>query len=164
MVKQFALDMQQAFPDITGFSLTNVKYMKRWYLFYNGHDAKSQRPVDQISHQVSNLLPKEEKGQRPVDKGLLSDSKPILHQAAMSEICTCVKPEQPRKASYPIFLTLLGIVTDVKLVQPLKAELSIDVTLLGIVTSVKPEQLRKAELPIDVTLLPIVTDVKPEQS
>ena len=35
VVKQFALDMRQAFPDITGFSLTNVKYMKRWYLFYN---------------------------------------------------------------------------------------------------------------------------------
>lgn len=48
VVKQFALDMQQAFPDITGFSLTNVKYMKRWYLFYNERDAKSQRPVDQL--------------------------------------------------------------------------------------------------------------------
>ena len=68
VVKQFALDMQQAFPDITGFSLTNVKYMKRWYLFYNERDAKGQRPVDQISHQVGDLLQKEEKGQRPVDQ------------------------------------------------------------------------------------------------
>ena len=68
VVKQFALDMQQAFPDITGFSLTNVKYMKRWYLFYNERDAKSQRLVDQISHQVDNLLLKEEIGQRPVDQ------------------------------------------------------------------------------------------------
>ncbi len=48
VVKQFALDMRQAFPDITGFSLTNVKYMKRWYLFYNEQDAKSQRVVDQL--------------------------------------------------------------------------------------------------------------------
>ena len=68
VVKQFALDMQQAFPDITGFSLTNVKYMKRWYLFYNEQVAKSQRPVDQISHQVGDLLLKEEKGQRAVDQ------------------------------------------------------------------------------------------------
>ena len=67
VVKQFALDMQQAFPDITGFSLTNVKYMKRWYLFYNERDAKSQRLVDQMSHQVDDLLQKEEIGQRPVD-------------------------------------------------------------------------------------------------
>ncbi len=68
VVRQFALDMQQAFPDITGFSLTNVKYMKRWYLFYNERGAKSQRPVDQISHQVGDLLQKEEKGQRVVDQ------------------------------------------------------------------------------------------------
>ena len=68
VVKQFALDMRQAFPDITGFSLTNVKYMKRWYLFYNEQDAKSQQAVDQIRHQVSDLLQKEEKGQRVVDQ------------------------------------------------------------------------------------------------
>ncbi|MBQ0015678.1 MAG: hypothetical protein KBT04_01680 [Bacteroidales bacterium] len=56
VVKHFALDMQQSFPDITGFSLTNVKYMKRWYLFYNECDAKGQRLVDQISRQVGDLL------------------------------------------------------------------------------------------------------------
>lgn len=68
VVKQFALDMQQAFPDMSGFSLTNVKYMKRWYLFYNERGEKSQRAVDQISHQVGDLLQKGEKGQRPVDQ------------------------------------------------------------------------------------------------
>ena len=47
VVKQFALDMRQAFPKEKGFSHTNVKYMKRWYLFYNERDAKGQRPVDQ---------------------------------------------------------------------------------------------------------------------
>lgn len=67
VVKQFALDMQQAFPDMSGFSLTNVKYMKRWYLFYNECDAKSQRPVDQISHQVGDLLFRELKSQQPAD-------------------------------------------------------------------------------------------------
>ena len=48
VVKQFALDMQQAFPDMSGFSLTNVKYMKRWYLFYNERDAKSQQVADHL--------------------------------------------------------------------------------------------------------------------
>lgn len=58
VVKQFALDMQQSFPDITGFSLTNVKYMKRWYLFYNERDAKSQRPVDQLGMpEIFGLVP-----------------------------------------------------------------------------------------------------------
>lgn len=67
VVKQFALDMQQAFPDMSGFSLTNVKYMKRWYLFYNERDAKSQRPVDQISQQVGDLLFRELKSQQVAD-------------------------------------------------------------------------------------------------
>ena len=68
VVKQFALDMQQAFPDMSGFSLTNVKYMKRWYLFYNECDEKSQRPVDPISHQVGDLLFRELKSQQPADQ------------------------------------------------------------------------------------------------
>ena len=56
VVKQFALDMRQAFPDETGFSDTNVKYMKRWYLFYYERVIKGQRPVDQIGHQVGDEL------------------------------------------------------------------------------------------------------------
>ena len=34
IVKQFALDMRNAFPNEKGFSDTNVKYMRRWYAFY----------------------------------------------------------------------------------------------------------------------------------
>ena len=67
VVKQFALDMRETFPDSTGFSYTNVKYMKRWYLFYNERDAKSQRPVDQISQQVGDLLFRELKSQQVAD-------------------------------------------------------------------------------------------------
>ena len=48
VVKQFALDMRQAFPDATGFSHTNVKYMKQWYSFYYKQIAKSQRVVGQM--------------------------------------------------------------------------------------------------------------------
>ncbi len=56
VVKQFALDMRQSFPDETGFSDTNVKYMKRWYLFYYERVIKGQRPVDQIGHQAGDEL------------------------------------------------------------------------------------------------------------
>ena len=48
VVKQFALDMRQAFPDITGFSLSNIKYMKQWYLFYFQQSIKSQQTVGQL--------------------------------------------------------------------------------------------------------------------
>lgn len=48
IVKQFALDMRQAFPNATGFSHTNVKYMKQWYSFYNKQVANGQRLIDQL--------------------------------------------------------------------------------------------------------------------
>ena len=61
VVKQFALDMRQAFPDETGFSLTNVKYMKQWYSFYYDHFTKSHQLGDQLtlvekSHQPGGQL------------------------------------------------------------------------------------------------------------
>ena len=61
VVKQFALDMRQAFPDVTGFSDTNVKYMKRWYSFYYERVIKGQQLADQIKvaekgHQVGDFL------------------------------------------------------------------------------------------------------------
>ena len=80
VVKQFALDMRQAFPDETGFSYSNVKYMKQWYSFYYERVTKSQRPVGQIGHQagdeldviigqqVADQIEECEKGQRLVDQ------------------------------------------------------------------------------------------------
>ena len=46
--------------------------------------------------------------------------------------------------------------------HPLKAPSPIFITLLGIVTEVKEEQLKKAEVPMLVTLLGIVTEVREE--
>lgn len=43
VVKQFALDMRTAFPETKGFSLSNVKDMKRWYLFYYEQITKGQQ-------------------------------------------------------------------------------------------------------------------------
>ena len=61
VVKQFALDMRQTFPDATGFSHTNVKYMKQWYSFYFEQFAKSHQVDGQLtatgkSHQVGGQL------------------------------------------------------------------------------------------------------------
>ena len=69
VVKQFALDMRQAFPDVTGFSDTNIKYVKRWYLFYFERVIKGQQLADQIengkSQQVAGQI-ETEKGQQLV--------------------------------------------------------------------------------------------------
>lgn len=54
VVKQFALDMRQAFPDATGFSHTNVKYMKQWYSFYFKQVTKSQQVVGQMEPKVKS--------------------------------------------------------------------------------------------------------------
>ena len=64
VVKQFAFDMRNAFPDETGFSYSNVKYMKRWYVFYYARVIKSQRlvgvirqqVVDEFGHQVGDVF------------------------------------------------------------------------------------------------------------
>ena len=31
-------DLKREFPDMSGFSATNIKYMKRFYIFYNQYD------------------------------------------------------------------------------------------------------------------------------
>ena len=43
VVKQFALDMRESFPNEKGFSYSNVKDMKRWYLFYYNGITKGQQ-------------------------------------------------------------------------------------------------------------------------
>lgn len=43
-----SLDLKSAFPGQTGFSVTNIKYAKRWYEFYNQSDVIRQRFVDEF--------------------------------------------------------------------------------------------------------------------
>ncbi len=68
VVKQFALDMRQAFPDATGFSHTNVKYMKQWYSFYFKQITKSQQVVGPIYPQVGGEFGKKGKSHQLGDQ------------------------------------------------------------------------------------------------
>lgn len=43
-----SLDLKTEFPGQTGFSVTNIKYAKRWYEFYNQEDIIRQRLVDEF--------------------------------------------------------------------------------------------------------------------
>ncbi|MFR9543400.1 MAG: PDDEXK nuclease domain-containing protein [Rikenellaceae bacterium] len=45
---QFSKDLQEEFPDATGFSETNIKYMKRFYMFYSQSDTIRQQAVDEL--------------------------------------------------------------------------------------------------------------------
>lgn len=60
-----SLDLKAEFPGQTGFSVTNIKYAKRWYEFYNQGDIIRQRVVDEILHQSG------EEFQMPVEFGLI---------------------------------------------------------------------------------------------
>lgn len=72
VVKQFSLDMRQSFPNETGFSHTNVKYMKRWYLFYYERVAKKHQAIglleDEKSHQVGDQIETAERSQQLADQ------------------------------------------------------------------------------------------------
>ena len=73
VVKQFALDMRQAFPNETGFSDTNVKYMKRWYSFYSEKVTKGQQVADQMKgdkkrHQLGDQIETAEKSHQVGDQ------------------------------------------------------------------------------------------------
>ncbi|MFQ5330379.1 MAG: YhcG family protein [Thermodesulfobacteriota bacterium] len=51
---QLSLDLRGEFPDMKGFSLRNLKYVRQWYLFYyadlhTGHPAIGQQLVAQIT-------------------------------------------------------------------------------------------------------------------
>ncbi len=41
-----SLDLKSEFPNQSGFSVTNIKYAKRWYEFYNQEDENRQQVVD----------------------------------------------------------------------------------------------------------------------
>ena len=42
-INQLSLDLREAFPKATGFSTTNIKYVRRWYLFYYQELTKSHQ-------------------------------------------------------------------------------------------------------------------------
>lgn len=46
---QMSRDLQNEFPDMKGFSLSNLKYIKQWFLFYGKESKISQQLVGQIT-------------------------------------------------------------------------------------------------------------------
>lgn len=67
-----SLDLKTEFPCQTGFSVTNIKYSKRWYEFYNQDDI--------IRHQVGDEF------EMPIDFGIV----PWKHHVYIFTHCTSV--------------------------------------------------------------------------
>lgn len=49
VMKQLSLDLRAEFPDQSGFSHTNLKYIKRWYSFYSQEDIIGHQAGDQLN-------------------------------------------------------------------------------------------------------------------
>ncbi|MDX2047590.1 MAG: PDDEXK nuclease domain-containing protein [Chitinophagaceae bacterium] len=72
LIEQLSKDLLSEFPEMKGFSVTNLYYIKRWFLFYNQQD-------NPILPQVVAELSKNQKLPQPVAK---SKTKKIVQQTA----------------------------------------------------------------------------------
>lgn len=80
VVEQVSLDLQSEFPDIDGFSTSNLWFMKRWYLFYtNETDAEIlQQAIGELQHTINQLSKKlYQVGKEIEDKKLYQVGKEI---------------------------------------------------------------------------------------
>ena len=72
-----SLDLKTEFPGQTVFSVTNIKYAKRWYEFYHQVDINRQRVVDDFNSEdfnepeSSNLQRVVEDFEMPTNFGLI---------------------------------------------------------------------------------------------
>lgn len=86
-LKQLSNDLMAEFPDIKGFSLSNLKYIKQWYLFYN------QR--DELSQQVVGLITKQDVSQKNIEKSQQTVAQitqiPWGHNIAIISKCKSVE-------------------------------------------------------------------------
>lgn len=70
---QLSLDLKKIFPGESGFSVTNLKYMKRWYLFYFEQVTNRQQLIDELGgakwHELSDEI-----RQQPIDELAFPDA------------------------------------------------------------------------------------------
>ena len=50
-LKQLSADLMLEFPDVKGFSLRNIKYIRQWHAFWNVHASIAKQAVSQIGQQ-----------------------------------------------------------------------------------------------------------------
>lgn len=65
-LNQLSDDLQREFPEVKGFSLRNIKYIRQWYVFYNQDNIIGQQLVAQLPDQPASLSLEREIGQQAV--------------------------------------------------------------------------------------------------
>lgn len=66
LIDQLSKDLMAEFPDIKGFSRSNLMYIKKWYLFYSQKSQIVQQAVGQFAKQAVSQLPDNSISQQPV--------------------------------------------------------------------------------------------------
>lgn len=66
LIPQLSKDLSNEFPGMSGFSRTNLMYIRKWHLFYTRGGAIVQQPVGQLPKQGVSQLGIRGKGQQPV--------------------------------------------------------------------------------------------------
>jgi len=66
-IKQLSLDLMAEFPDMKGFSIRNLKYIRQWVLFYSATEEIGQQPVAQIAEHPVSQLPTSVAKQQVID-------------------------------------------------------------------------------------------------
>jgi hypothetical protein len=64
-LENLSIDLQREFPEVKGFSIRNIKYIRQWYLFYNKF---RQQLVAQLEKEATPSDRKDVIGQQPVDQ------------------------------------------------------------------------------------------------
>jgi len=55
IVRKLSKDLNAEFPNIKGFSTTNLKYMRNWYKLYNSSVQKGLHPADLFTNNIFNI-------------------------------------------------------------------------------------------------------------
>ena len=55
-LKQLSKDLIVEFPDIKGFSLRNIKYIRQWVIFYSNGNAIGQQAVAQLEDPINQQI------------------------------------------------------------------------------------------------------------
>ena len=55
-IKQVSADLSKEFPDVTGFSVRNIKFIKQWYLFYNQENTKGKQLVSLLEKSIGKQV------------------------------------------------------------------------------------------------------------
>lgn len=66
VVEQISLDLQSEFPGDKGFSATNLRYMKQWYLFYSSEEARRKLQQYEGTANFPRLVGESSKFPQPV--------------------------------------------------------------------------------------------------